>query len=148
MKMLVPLDMNGKKIMNTNYDLKFGDNFKVIKCYVSLANRYRFFKKSNNQILTLQFPVVLHGFTFYNTKKLDNNLKIYVHSRGGLLKDRTIKISSHQSTGTYNAGTNNDNTCTDIALICIFNFGINYFNLTGATPAEIQFDIDVIISHM
>ena len=43
MKMLVPLDMNGQSIMNTNYDLKFGDIFKVIKCYVSLANRYRFF---------------------------------------------------------------------------------------------------------
>ena len=118
MKMLVPLDMNGKKIMNTNYDLKFGDLFKVIKCYVSLANRYRFFKKSDNQILILHFPVVLHGFTFYNTKKLDNNTKIYVHSRGGLLKDRTIKISSHQSTGrfhNYNANTNNDNTCTDLS---------------------------------
>ena len=151
MKMLVPLDMNGQSIMNTNYDLKFGDIFKVIKCYVSLANRYRFFKRSDNQILTLHFPVVLHGFTFYNTKKLDNNTKIYVHSRGGLLKDRTIKISSHQSTGrfhNYNAGTNNDNTCTDLSLICIFNSGIDYFILTGAVPTEIQFDIDVIISHM
>ena len=39
MKMLVPLDMNNQKIMNTNFDLKFGDIFKVIKCYVSLANR-------------------------------------------------------------------------------------------------------------
>ena len=28
MKMLVPLDMNGKKIINTNFDLKFGDIFK------------------------------------------------------------------------------------------------------------------------
>ena len=35
MKMLVPLDMNGKKIMNTNFDLKFGDLFKLIKCHVS-----------------------------------------------------------------------------------------------------------------
>ena len=151
MKMLVPLDMNGQSIMNTNYDLKFGDLFKVIKCYVSLANRYRFFKKSDNQLLILNLPVVLHGFTFYNTKKLDNNLKIYVHSKGGLLKDRTIKISSHQSTGrfhNYNAGTNNDNTCNDLSLICIFNSRIDYFILTGAVPAEIQFDIDVIISHM
>ena len=75
-------------------------------------------------------------------------MKIYVQSRGGLVKDRTIKISSHQSTGNYNAGANNDNTCTDIALICIFNFVINYFRLTGGTPAEIQFDIDVIVSQM
>ena len=33
--MLVPLDMNGKKIMNTNFDLKFGDLFKLIKCHIS-----------------------------------------------------------------------------------------------------------------
>ena len=33
LKMLVPLDMNNKKILNTNYDLKFGDVFKLIKCY-------------------------------------------------------------------------------------------------------------------
>ena len=45
MKMLVPLDMNGKKIMNTNFDLKFGDLFNEIKCYVSLANRYSDFSK-------------------------------------------------------------------------------------------------------
>ena len=31
MKMLVPLDMNGKKILNTNFDLKFRDLLKVIK---------------------------------------------------------------------------------------------------------------------
>ena len=31
MKMLVPLDMNNKKIMNTNFDLKFGDNFQDYK---------------------------------------------------------------------------------------------------------------------
>ena len=96
----------------------------------------------------MHLPVVLHGFTFYNTKKLDNNLKIYVHSRGGLLKDRTIKISSHQSTANYNAGANNDNTCTDIALICLFNSGIDYFVLKDGTRAEIQFDINVIISHI
>ena len=29
MKMLVPLDMNGKSIMNTNFDLKFSDIFKI-----------------------------------------------------------------------------------------------------------------------
>ena len=37
MKMLVPLDMNGKQILNTNFDLKFGDLFKVIKCYVKFT---------------------------------------------------------------------------------------------------------------
>ena len=32
MKMLVPLDMNNQRIMNTNFDLKFGNLFKIIKC--------------------------------------------------------------------------------------------------------------------
>ena len=35
MKMLVPLDMNGKQILNTNFDLKFTDIFKIINCYVT-----------------------------------------------------------------------------------------------------------------
>ena len=35
MKMLVPLDVNNQKIMNVNYDLKFRDLFKIIKCYVT-----------------------------------------------------------------------------------------------------------------
>ena len=37
MKMLVPLDMNGKQLMNVNYDLKFGNLFKIIKCYVDVS---------------------------------------------------------------------------------------------------------------
>ena len=32
--MLVPLDMNGKQLMNVNLDLKFGDIFKIENCYV------------------------------------------------------------------------------------------------------------------
>ena len=40
MKMLVPLDMNNQKIMNTNFDLKFGDLFKIYKmlCRTTIAN--------------------------------------------------------------------------------------------------------------
>ena len=34
MKMLVPLDMNGKQLMNVNLNLKFGDIFKITNCYV------------------------------------------------------------------------------------------------------------------
>ena len=52
MKMLVPLDMNNQKIMNVNYDLKFGNIFKIIKCYVNpqLQTNYGILtRKSNNQ---------------------------------------------------------------------------------------------------
>ena len=53
MKMLVPLDMNGKKIMNTNFDLKFGDLFKIINCFLhnnppSSQNVYKILRKKIN----------------------------------------------------------------------------------------------------
>ena len=37
MKMLVPLDMNGKQLVNVNYGLKFGNVFKIIKCFVDIS---------------------------------------------------------------------------------------------------------------
>ena len=40
MKMLVPLDMNNQKIMN--YELKFGNLFKVINCDVKFAPQRNF----------------------------------------------------------------------------------------------------------
>ena len=64
MKMLVPLDMNGKKIMNTIFDLKFGDIFKLIKCYVKFIpqqNLAVLTKKSDNQFLSFSIPVVVHS---------------------------------------------------------------------------------------
>ena len=41
MKMLVPLDMNGNKILNTKFDLKFIDLFKIIKCYFKTRQGFR-----------------------------------------------------------------------------------------------------------
>ena len=66
MKMLVPLDMNNKKILNVNYDLKFGDLFKIIKCYVPppLQTHYGILtRKSDNQHVSFSNPVVLHAIT-------------------------------------------------------------------------------------
>ena len=59
MKMLVPLDMNGKKIMNTNFDLKFGDIFKIINCYVEPTSQTHIGilkRKSDNQPVTFSNP--------------------------------------------------------------------------------------------
>ena len=71
MKMLVPLDMNTQKIMNVNYDLKFRDLFKNIKCYFKAGRRQGFrtllYKKSDNQILSFSTPVVLHAITLNKT---------------------------------------------------------------------------------
>ena len=48
MKMLVPLDMNNQRLMNTNFDLKFKDLFKIFKCYFKVSrqgHRTLLFKK-------------------------------------------------------------------------------------------------------
>ena len=42
MKMLVPLDMNNQRVMNTNFDLKFKDLFKLIKCYMKFVPQRNF----------------------------------------------------------------------------------------------------------
>ena len=39
MKILVPLDMNNQRIMNTSFDLKFKDIFKIFECSVTLNRR-------------------------------------------------------------------------------------------------------------
>ena len=47
MKMLVPLDMNNQRIMNTNFDLKFGDLFKIfsIVYYIIILHPVKMFIK-------------------------------------------------------------------------------------------------------
>ena len=70
MKMLVPLDMNGKKIMNTNYDLKFKDLFKIFKCYFKVGQggiRTLLHSKFNNQVVSFTSPVVLHSINLHKT---------------------------------------------------------------------------------
>ena len=70
MKMLVPLDMNGKKILNINFDLKFGDPFKIENCLLhnnppSSQNVCKILRKRNNNLLvpfSISVPVVLHSF--------------------------------------------------------------------------------------
>ena len=60
MKMLVPLDMNGKKLMNTNFDLKFKDLFKIFKCYFRVGQqgiRTLLHNKFNNQVVSFTSPV-------------------------------------------------------------------------------------------
>ena len=71
MEMLVPLDMNNQRIMNTNFDLKFGDLFKLIKCYVNPPSQQTLHgiltKKSDSQPVSFPVPVVLHSIILTNT---------------------------------------------------------------------------------
>ena len=79
MKMLVPLDMNGKKILNTNYDLKFKDLFKLFKCYFKVGQqgiRTLLHSKINNQVISFTSLVVLHSINLHKTGF--NNEKIRI----------------------------------------------------------------------
>ena len=79
MKMLVPLDMNGKKLMNTNFDLNFKDLFKIFKCYFKVGQqgiRTLLHSKFNNQVVSFTSPVVLHSINLHKTGF--NNEKIRI----------------------------------------------------------------------
>ena len=84
MKILVQLDMNNHKIMNTNFHFKFRDIFKIVKCYVEppLQTQYGILKrKSDNQQVTFSNPVVIHAIIIKKTVT-DNNHYIDIISRG------------------------------------------------------------------
>ena len=79
MKMLVPLDMNEKQLMNTNYDLKFKDLFKIFKCYFKVGQqgiRTLLHSKFNNQVVSFSSPLVLHSINLHKTGF--NNEKIRI----------------------------------------------------------------------
>ena len=94
MKMLVPLDMNGKQLMNVNYDLKFGNLFKIIKCYLNNKNRngtvnsFTTFKdRRTNGNFSISSPLFLHSINFHIfTNKNTNDLKLDIVSNGNSIK--------------------------------------------------------------
>ena len=96
MKMLVPLDMNGKQLMNVNYDLKFGDIFKIFKCRVKpLAQQgvSVLFKKSDDQILSYSIPLVVHSLMIYNHQKFNNSSFVSFNPYGSPDVKRQIHLN-------------------------------------------------------
>ena len=98
MKMLVPLDMNGKQLMNVNLNLnlKFGDIFKIIKCDTRFSNDRRTFilvRKDNNHIFSFSVGVYINSITFHNKQTFDKNATILFVGRG-LSSNHEIKLSS------------------------------------------------------
>ena len=76
MKMLVPLDMNGKQLMNVNYGLKFGNVFKIIKCFVDISPQSQdsFVKlKSNRARFIVNSPVFILTIRLHNKNTFDKN---------------------------------------------------------------------------
>ena len=85
MKMLVPLDMNGKQLMNVNLNLKFGDIFKIIKCHTVYSHDRSFFvlaRKDNNQFFSFSVGVYINSMTFHNKHSFDKNASIRFNAYG------------------------------------------------------------------
>ena len=143
MKMLVPLDMNGKQLMNVNYELKFGDIFKLIKCYVkplAQQNLSVLFKKSDDRILSFSIPVVIHSIILFNRQNFNNNSYISFNPGGIGFARRTISLANLPSQ------TGNTKFCIDLPMMCIFTVGlrnISFFNI-----GKSQFDADIVITYM
>ena len=127
MKMLVPLDMNGKKILKTSFDLKFRDIFKIINCYVEPLSQSQGLlkRKSDNQLVTFSNPVVLHAII---TKKTFTNSNQYldIGSRGLGSK---VRIFLNNFPGTT---------------LEIFEYGIRYFRFYGL--GNQRFDVVIAVS--
>ena len=143
MKMLVPLDMNGKQLMNVNYELKFGDIFKLIKCYVkplAQQNLSVLLKKSDQQILSVSIPVVIHSIILFYRQNFNNNSYISFNPGGIGFARRTISLANLPSQ------TGNTKFCIDLPMMCIFTKGlrnISFFNI-----GKSQFDADIVVTYM
>ena len=131
MKMLVTLDMNNQRIMNTNFDLKF-DLFKLIKCYVNPPSQQTLHgiltKKSDSQPVSFPVPVVLHSIILTNTLIRYFNKGFIEISGRSLNSKKRIKF--------------NDN----LTMFLIFDNGINYFHFYNTGNS--QFNADIVVSYM
>ena len=128
MKLLVPLDMNGKKILNTNFDLKFRDLFKIIKCYVPppLQTNYGILtRKSDNQHVNFLNPVVLHAIIIKEDFSSRKPYVMIVAGSGGA--DVRISFNKYHFT-----------------TLEIFERGIRFFRFYNM--GQKQFDVDIAIT--
>ena len=139
-KMLVPLDMNNQKMLN--YEFKFGNLFKIIKCYAKFVPQRNFailMKKSDNQQISFSIPFVIHSITLFNQQKFGNKPFISIIPKG-LGFRRTIIFNNLPSQSSLN------DACTDLPMMYIFNTGIRYIALFDTGRA--QFDVDLVISYI
>ena len=144
MKMVVPLDMNGKQLMNVNLNLnlKFGDIFKIIKCDTRYSSDRSFFvlvRKDNNHVFSFSVGVYINSITFHNKHTFDKNATIRFNA-AGLSNDYTIKLSS---------------LVVDTGLVrnltpwLEFSEGLRSVRLINLiNNLRFPFDVDVIVSYM
>ena len=127
MKMLVPLDMNGKQLMNVNLDLKFGNLLKLIKCRVkplAQQNLSELFQKSDDQILSFSVPILMHSIIIYTLIKFNNNSYFSLVPNGN---DFTRQISLNNFPTVK--GSNVD--CADLPMMCVFPCGLRHIGFNN-----------------
>ena len=137
MKMLVPLDINNQRIMNTNFDLKFKDLFKIFKCYFKVSrqgHRTLLFKKSDNQVLSFTSPVVLHYINLHKTG-FSNNEKIRIRGISGS-EEIYFYIDQNLSYEYLNN--------THFTMMFIIDSGIRFIELLNYKGND--FDVDLALS--
>ena len=142
MKMLVPLDMNGKQLLNVNLGLKFGDIFKIIKCDTRYSSDRRSFilvRKDNHHFLSFSVGVYINSITFHNKQPFDKNATIRFAARG-LSTSHKIKLAS---------------LVVDTGLVrnltpwLEFSTGFGSAKLNNLiNNLRFPFDVDVIVSYM
>ena len=136
MKILVPLDMNGKQLMNVNYDLKFKDLFKIFKCYFKVGQqgiRTLLHSKFNNQVVSFSSPVVLHSINLHKTGF--NNEKIRIL---GISNKEDIFINLNRNLSyTYM-------NMTHFTMMFIIDSGIRYIELRRYQGND--FDVDLALA--
>ena len=143
MKMLVPLDMNGKQLMNVNLNLnlKFGDIFKVIKCDTRYSNDRRSFllvRKDNHHVLSFSVPVIINSITFHNKQTFHKDATIYF-STSGLSTAYEIKLVNLVDNG----------LARNLTPWLELSSGLRNARLSNLIyNIRSPFDVDVIVSHM
>ena len=136
MKMLVPLDMNGKKIMNTNFNLKFKDLFKIFKCYFKVGQqgiRTLLHSKFNNQVVSFTSPVVLHSINLHKTGFNNEKIRILGISNA---EDIFINLNRNLSYTYMNM--------THFTMMFIIDSGIRYIELRRYKGND--FDVDLALA--
>ena len=136
MKMLVPLDMNGKKLMNTNFDLKFKDLFKIFKCYFKVGQggiRTLLHSKFNNQVVSFTSPVVLHSINLHKTGFNNEKVRILGISNA---EDIFINLNRNLSYTYMNM--------THFTMMFIIDSGIRYIELRRYKGND--FDVDLALA--
>ena len=143
MKMLVPLDMNGKQLLNVNLNLnlKFGDIFKIIKCdtrYTSDRRSFIIVRKDDHHVLAFSVPVFINSITFHNKQTFHKDATIRFIT-GGLSSDHQFKLISLVDSGLVR----------NLSPWLEFSSGFRNIRLNDLTNnLRFPFDVDVIVSYM